>query len=223
MLCRSLAIGEKSLGRDHPHVAIDLNNLALLLQDTNRVTEAEPLMRRALEIDEESLGPDHPNVAVTLNGLAFLYSNQGKYEEAEPLLKRSLEILEKAFGPDHPNLGMVLSNLGELFANQGKSEEAEPLYERALSILAKTLESDHSGLVELREAYAVIIIAEISDQQRSDYQGNGNFQYHQENVGRHIPDHFSCMLLRHHSFPNGGFTFSLAVVGDSFMLHQLTA
>jgi len=32
---------------DHPDVAISLNNLALLLKDTNRLAEAEPLMRRA--------------------------------------------------------------------------------------------------------------------------------------------------------------------------------
>ena len=34
-----------------------------LLQATNRLAEAEPLMRRALAIDETSYGPDHPDVA----------------------------------------------------------------------------------------------------------------------------------------------------------------
>ena len=57
---RALAIDEASYGPDHPDVAIDLNNLAQLLQATNRLGEAEPLMRRALAIDEASYGPDHP-------------------------------------------------------------------------------------------------------------------------------------------------------------------
>ena len=48
---RALAIDEKSYGADHPAVARDLNNLAQLLQATNRLGEAEPLMRRALAID----------------------------------------------------------------------------------------------------------------------------------------------------------------------------
>ena len=61
---RALAIDEASYGPDHPDVAIDLNNLASLLQATNRLGEAEPLMRRALAIDEASYGPDHPNVAI---------------------------------------------------------------------------------------------------------------------------------------------------------------
>ncbi len=53
-------------------MAIRLNNLADLLQTTNRVAEAEPLYRRALKIDEASYGPDHPNVATDLNNLALL-------------------------------------------------------------------------------------------------------------------------------------------------------
>ena len=61
---RALEIDEKSYGPEHPDVARDLNNLAQLLQVTNRLGEAEPLMRRALEIDEKSYGPEHPKVAV---------------------------------------------------------------------------------------------------------------------------------------------------------------
>ena len=44
----------------HADVAIRLNNLAALLQDTNRLGKAEPLMRRALAIDGEAFGEQHP-------------------------------------------------------------------------------------------------------------------------------------------------------------------
>jgi hypothetical protein len=43
-----------------------------LLYVTNRLSDAESLMRRALAIDEASLGPDHPDVAIELNNLAQL-------------------------------------------------------------------------------------------------------------------------------------------------------
>ena len=46
------------------NTATILNNLAPLLKATNRLAEAEPLMRRALEIDEKSFGPEHPKVAI---------------------------------------------------------------------------------------------------------------------------------------------------------------
>ena len=53
---------------------ITLNNLAQLLQATNRFDEAEPRISRALAIDEKGLGPDHPNVALRLNNLAQLFT-----------------------------------------------------------------------------------------------------------------------------------------------------
>ena len=69
---RALEIDEASFGKRHPAVAIRLNNLGQLLQATNRLGEAEPLMRRALEIDEASFGKQHPAVARDLNNLGQL-------------------------------------------------------------------------------------------------------------------------------------------------------
>ena len=67
-----------------------------LLQDTNRLAEAEPLIRRALAIDEKSYGPDHPNVAIRLNNLAELLQDTNRLAEAEPLMRRALAIDEAA-------------------------------------------------------------------------------------------------------------------------------
>ena len=44
-----------------------LNNLALLLKNTNRLSEAEPMFRRALAIWKASYGMDHPRVATGLS------------------------------------------------------------------------------------------------------------------------------------------------------------
>ena len=69
---RALAIDEEAFGNEHPKVAIRLNNLATLLLDTNRLTEAEPLMRRALEIFRQSLGEDHPSTQTVQWNYDFL-------------------------------------------------------------------------------------------------------------------------------------------------------
>ena len=74
------------------------------MQATNRLGEAEPLMRRALAIDEASYGPDHPNVAIDLNNLAPLLQATNRLGEAEPLMRRALAIDEASYGPDHPNV-----------------------------------------------------------------------------------------------------------------------
>jgi tetratricopeptide (TPR) repeat protein len=131
---QALTIAEASFGPDHPTVAIRLNNLAGLLWATNRLAEAEPLMRRALAIDEASLGPDHPNVAVCLNNLAGFLRFSGRVAEAEPLYRRALAIDEASFGPDHPNVAIRLNNLAELLGAIARLAEAEPLMRRHLAI-----------------------------------------------------------------------------------------
>jgi hypothetical protein len=66
---RGLTIEGRS---DHPDMAIRLTNLGQFLKATNRLAEAEPLMRRALAIAEVSYGPDHPNTRTFRANLARL-------------------------------------------------------------------------------------------------------------------------------------------------------
>ncbi len=89
---RALKIDEQSFGPNHPDVATDLNNLALLLQDTNRLAEAEPLLRRAAAIFERSLGANHPNALITLENYADLLRKLNRNAEAEKLEVKIKEI-----------------------------------------------------------------------------------------------------------------------------------
>ena len=134
LMRRALSIDEKSYGPDHPNVAIRLNNLAQLLEATNRLGEAESLMRRVLSIDEKSSGSDHPDVASDLNNLAQLLKATNRLGEAEPLMRRALSIDEKSYGPDHPDVATDLNNLAALLLATNRLVEAEPLMRRALSI-----------------------------------------------------------------------------------------
>jgi tetratricopeptide (TPR) repeat protein len=137
LLRRTLAIDEAAYGPDHPSVAIDLNNLAGLLQHTNRLAEAEPLIRRVVAIFEASLGEDHPDVATALNNLALLLHDTGRTAEAEPLFRRALAIGEASLGADHPSVAIDLNNLAGLLQHTNRLAEAEPLNRRALEILLR--------------------------------------------------------------------------------------
>lgn len=87
------------LGKNHPDVGKQLNNLALLCQNQEKYDEVEYYYIRALDIYESTLGPDDPNVAKTKNNLATCYLKQGKFKEAEILYKEILtRAHEKAFG-----------------------------------------------------------------------------------------------------------------------------
>ena len=147
---RALEIDEASFGPDHPKVAIQLNNLAQLLQDTNRLDKAEPLMRRALEIDEDSFGPDHPKVAILLNNLAGLLKDTNRLDKAEPLMRRALKIDEDSFGPDHPDVAIDLNNLAGLLKATNRLDQAEPLMRRALKIFEDSLGRDHPNTQTVR-------------------------------------------------------------------------
>ena len=67
-----------SLPSSRPNVATQINNLAQLLQATNRLAEAEPLMRRAVKIFEDSLGTGHPNSITVRGNLEVLLAEMGK-------------------------------------------------------------------------------------------------------------------------------------------------
>ena len=140
---RALAIDEAAFGKDHPKIAIHLNNLAGLYQATNRLKEAEPLMLRALDIEMKSKGPNHPHVAIQLNNLAALYQATNRLKEAEPLMRRALEIDEAAFGKDHPQIAIRLNNLAALYHATNRLKEAEPLMRRALEIDEAAFGKDH--------------------------------------------------------------------------------
>jgi len=110
LMRRALAIDEASYGQQHPSVAARLNNLAQLLQVTNRLAEAEPLMRRALAIDEASYGEQHPEVAIDLSNLSVLLQATDRLEEAEPLMRRALVIFSRSLGAEHPKTKIALGN-----------------------------------------------------------------------------------------------------------------
>jgi hypothetical protein len=67
---RALAIGEATLGPDHPDVAIRRNNLGSVLQDLGDLAGAKKQLERALAIGEAALGPDHPTVATYRSNLS---------------------------------------------------------------------------------------------------------------------------------------------------------
>ena len=96
------AMGEAEQLDDPETTAVVLNDLAQLLEATNRLAEAEPLMRRALAIDEQSYGAEHPSGAIDLNNLAQLLEATNRLAEAEPLMRRALAIDEQSYGAEHP-------------------------------------------------------------------------------------------------------------------------
>ena len=138
-----LALNEAESIGDDRSIAFTLTCHALLLQDTNRMNEAEPLMRRALAIDERLFGTDRPEVAIDLINLATLLQDTNRMDEAEPLIRRALAIDEHSFGSDDPGVAVDLNNLAMLLYATNRLDEAEPLMRRALAIDEHSFGLDH--------------------------------------------------------------------------------
>ena len=128
------ALAEATALADSTLISLASNDLAQLLQRTNRLTEAEPLMRRALVIEETAFGKKHPRVAIRLNNLAGLLQMTNRIEEAEPLMRRGLAIDKAVFGEQHPNVATGSNNLAMLLRETSRIGEAEPLMRQALAI-----------------------------------------------------------------------------------------
>ena len=80
----ALYLGEVAYGPDHPHVARYLNNLGQLLQATNRLVEAEPLMRRQLEIllaFKMTTGHEHQYLGAAIGNYTGLLEAMGRSSE----------------------------------------------------------------------------------------------------------------------------------------------
>ena len=137
------ALAEATALSNSKLVTMAANNLALLLMDTNRIEEAEPMMRRALALNEAAFGNQHSTVAICLNNLATLLHDTNRIEEAEPLLRRALAIDAAVFGNQHPTVATRLNNLARLLHNTNRIEEAEPLLRRALAIDAAAFGNRH--------------------------------------------------------------------------------
>jgi CHAT domain-containing protein/Tfp pilus assembly protein PilF len=143
---RALEIREKTLGPEHPDVALTVNLLAVLHSQKGEYARAEPLIQRALEIRVKALGPEHPIVAASLNNLALHYNDLNEYEKAEPLYLRALSIWEKALGPEHPNIAVILHNLALLYGDRGDYRHAESYFQRTLDIWEKALGPEHPNV-----------------------------------------------------------------------------
>jgi formylglycine-generating enzyme required for sulfatase activity len=165
-----VAIREGGLPPNDPETGSALNNLALSLQATNQLAEAElqatnqlaeaeRLFRRALTIDEQTYGPNDPDVAADLNNLAELLRATNRLAEAEPLVRRALTIHEQSYGLNHPSVAADLNSLAELLRATNRLAEAEPLVRRALTIHEQTggpnhpdVAADLTSLAELLRA-----------------------------------------------------------------------
>ena len=126
-----------ALGPGNLQTAIHQRNLAVVLDDLDRVDEAESAYRASQTVIEQLLGNDHPNTAASYLNLAVLLDmRRGKYEEAEELYRRALAIRRAKLGDNHAVTGQSLQLYALFLLNRGRLEESERHYREARALFA---------------------------------------------------------------------------------------
>jgi tetratricopeptide (TPR) repeat protein len=131
---RALAIGEASLGPEHPNIAATLDNIGNMLAADGHHDEAMIQHRRALAIREKALGPTDPSISLSLMNIANAFEAKGELDAALEYNRRALSIAEAALGPDHHDVALALFNVGQTRVQRREFTEAIPDLERALRL-----------------------------------------------------------------------------------------
>ena len=140
---RSLVIGKRVYGPEHPKVAIRVNNLGGMLRALGDLGGARAAYERALAIDERVYGPDHPNVARDVNNLGLVLGDLGDLAGARAAYERALAIDERVYGPDHPEVATDVNNLGLVLQHLEDLAGARAAHERALAIWQAAYGEEH--------------------------------------------------------------------------------
>ena len=109
--------------------------LAIQLQQTGQLTEAQELYQRILQI-----APEHPDV---LHFLGILRFQQGQNEAAIELIRHAVELV--------PNHADAHNNLGNVLKQQGRDDEALVAYQRVIELQPEHADAHNNLGVLLRK------------------------------------------------------------------------
>jgi Tfp pilus assembly protein PilF len=130
----ALSAHRKIYGDDNRRVADNLDTLAKLAQDQNRLVEAEALGQQALQTQIRAEGNDHERTGFYHNSLAKIQIQRRRYAEAEVHLEDSLAVFAHTLQPDHPYVGSSKHHLGEVMLATHRPAQAEALFRAAIEI-----------------------------------------------------------------------------------------
>ncbi len=136
-----------------------MSNLAVVLSETGKLSEAVSFAESALEIRLAALGELHPLTALSFNSLAFLYYDAGQVDSALDSARKALDGFRSAYSGDHADIALGLQNLANLLVQEGDYTAAEPLMREALQMNFRVLPPDHPDIAISQSGMAVLLLA----------------------------------------------------------------
>ena len=144
----------KILSDDHPANAAILMDLADVLRDQGKLTEARAELEEALRLRRNAPASDRADTLNAMNFLGIAICEAGKPEEALPLFKKTLEGFEQVYDSTHHSTLAAIHNVGCCYLEMGMSDQGLRLLQQALNGGKETLEPGHSSLMATMKVLA---------------------------------------------------------------------
>lgn len=134
---------EKTLGPEHPHVAVILRRLALASKFSGDLSQARALLDRAMGIADGAGAPCQKDFPELLNDFAGVLAWAADYREARRRYEQALDRSIVCLGRDHSMTATVVHNQAYLAVEMGDFALAERLLRKATADWSKGLGSTH--------------------------------------------------------------------------------
>lgn len=127
---------------DSDRLSTHQSNYALLLKQTGRLAEAEPIATSALEMYRRLEPGDRAGTATMMNNIGTLRHALGDRAGADAMLVEALAMRRRVFPSGHPDVAQSLQNLAWLRQNELEYDEAVVLGREAVEILTRVADTD---------------------------------------------------------------------------------
>ena len=156
LLQQALRMSRASLRAPDPQIAAQVNQLAALYGDMNRIEDATALTEQSLTMFRALYGENHIDIAENLVNLGVFRMQTDHIAQALPALDEAIAIYRRLLPNDHPLLALALANEARAYDRLKRYREAEPLYREALGMQQRVLGSDHPDLATTLNNLAVL-------------------------------------------------------------------
>ncbi len=156
LLKQALTMSHATLRAPHAQIATQLNQLAALYGDMNRIAEAAALTEQSLVMFRTLYGENHLDVAENLVNLGVFDMQTERIAQALPVFDQAIAIYRRLLPPDHPLLALALANEARAFDRLKHYREADPLYREALAMQRRVLGDQHPDLATTLNNLAVL-------------------------------------------------------------------
>jgi len=122
---RALALAEKIYGKNsYSSIRIRRQLAYFVYRQTNRLEEAEDMLRESLELAREELGDEHTETIIVLNWYSRVLRARGKVDQAERVLRDAIERFSGIRAIENHDTLKVVYELAVVLAARGKYEES---------------------------------------------------------------------------------------------------